>query len=92
MVGKAADVIAIDLAELETQPLYDPVSQLVYSAGRHQVTDVWVAGRQLLSGRKLTKMDIDDIIKRAGEWQARIDTADQASETESNKLGEQEPS
>lgn len=80
VVGKAADVIAVDLGALETQPLYDPVSQLVYSAGRHQVTDVWIAGRQLLSGRKLTKMDMDDIIKRAAEWQTRInEPTEQAS-------------
>ncbi|MDD5273009.1 MAG: TRZ/ATZ family hydrolase, partial [Methylovulum sp.] len=51
-VGKAADVIAIDLSHLETQPVYCPISQIVYAASRHQVTDVWVAGRQLLRQRQ----------------------------------------
>ncbi|MFI3135392.1 MAG: TRZ/ATZ family hydrolase, partial [Methylococcales bacterium] len=47
-IGKAADVIAIDLSYLETQPLYCPVSQIVYAASRQQVSDVWVAGQRLL--------------------------------------------
>jgi len=46
--GKAADITAVDLGALETQPVYHPVSQLVYAAGREQVSDVWVAGRHLL--------------------------------------------
>ena len=32
--GKAADITAIDLSEIETQPLFNPVSQIVYSACR----------------------------------------------------------
>src|SRR5690606_37226249 len=41
--GKAADVIAIDLHGLESQPLYNPVSQLVYTQTGHRVSHVWVA-------------------------------------------------
>ena len=55
-VGKSADVIAIDLDHLETLPLYCPVSQIVYAASRQQVTDVWVAGKQLLKQRQLTTL------------------------------------
>ncbi|MEX2353681.1 MAG: TRZ/ATZ family hydrolase, partial [Gammaproteobacteria bacterium] len=55
--GKEADMVAIDLDWLETQPLYDPVSQIIYAASRNQVTDVWVAGRQLLKQRELLTMD-----------------------------------
>src|SRR5690606_19834090 len=32
-VGKAADITAIRLDDLETQPLYDPISNVVYAAG-----------------------------------------------------------
>jgi 5-methylthioadenosine/S-adenosylhomocysteine deaminase len=60
-LGKAADVIAIDLTYLETQPLYCPVSQIVYAASRQQVTDVWVAGKRLLKQRQLTTINIDDL-------------------------------
>ncbi|HAJ92188.1 MAG TPA: TRZ/ATZ family hydrolase [Gammaproteobacteria bacterium] len=72
--GKWADITAVCLDTLETQPLYDPVSQLVYACGREQVTDVWVAGQHLLKERRLTTLDGNDIIERAREWQIRIGT------------------
>jgi 5-methylthioadenosine/S-adenosylhomocysteine deaminase len=70
--GKWADITAVDMSAIETQPVYDPVSQLVYAAGREQVTDVWVAGQHLLNNRQLTQLDIKDVLHRAGEWQARL--------------------
>ena len=72
--GKWADITAVDMSAIETQPVYDPVSQLVYAAGREQVTDVWVAGQHLLNNRQLTQLDIKDVLHRAGEWQARLST------------------
>jgi 5-methylthioadenosine/S-adenosylhomocysteine deaminase len=55
--GKWADVCGIDLSGPATQPLYDPVGQLVFSGGRDMVSDVWVAGRQLLSKGQFTRLD-----------------------------------
>ena len=74
--GKWADIAAIHLDTIETQPLYDPVSQLVYACGRDQVTDVWVAGQHLLKERELTTLDIHEILHRAQDWQARISSTD----------------
>ena len=73
-LGKAADVIAIDLTYLETQPLYCPVSQIVYAASRQQVTDVWVAGKRLLKQRRLTTIHMDDLKVKIAEWQHRLST------------------
>jgi len=73
-IGKAADVIAIDLNYLETQPLYCPVSQIVYAASRQQVTDVWVAGKRLLKQRQLTTVNIDDLTAKIAVWQQRLST------------------
>ncbi len=70
--GKAADFIALDLEQIETQPLYHPVSQVVYAASRHQVTDVWVAGQQLLKERQLVNVDEGEIIAKAKEWRDKI--------------------
>lgn len=70
--GKWADVTAIDMHVLECQPLYNPLSQLVYHAGRQQVSDVWVAGRQLLRSGRLTTLDADAILASAARWQHRI--------------------
>ncbi|MCL4316249.1 MAG: TRZ/ATZ family hydrolase [Gammaproteobacteria bacterium] len=68
------DMFAVRLGAIETQPLYDPVSQLVYAAGRHQVTDVWVAGQRLLHERKLTTLDEQAVLARALEWRDKIRT------------------
>ncbi len=70
--GKAADMIAIDLGGLESQPLYDPVSHLVYCTSRNQVIHTWVAGKALMKQRKLTTLDEPALIANAQAWQARM--------------------
>jgi 5-methylthioadenosine/S-adenosylhomocysteine deaminase len=70
--GKDADVVAVELAAAATLPCYDPVSQLVYAAGREHVTDVWVAGERVVASRKTTRVDVDEIAERAHHWQARL--------------------
>jgi 5-methylthioadenosine/S-adenosylhomocysteine deaminase len=71
-VGKWADLCCIDLGRPHTQPVYDPAAQLVYAASRDQVSDVWVAGRALLSEGRLTHLDIDDTLQRVARWRADI--------------------
>lgn len=73
--GKAADIVAIDFNPLETEPLYHPISQLVYAASRHQVTDVWVAGRRLLANRQLTTLDSAELVSKARRWRQKIAAA-----------------
>jgi 5-methylthioadenosine/S-adenosylhomocysteine deaminase len=75
-IGKWADICAVNLGSLETQPLYEPVSQLVYAAGREQVSDVWVAGQHVLKSRELTHLDSKDLLQRARGWQTRISAGD----------------
>ena len=70
--GKAADLVAVDLGALETQPVFDVVSQLVYAAGRHQVSDVWIAGRPQIRRGELVTLDRDDLRRRARDWRDRI--------------------
>ncbi len=70
--GKSADLVAVNLATPETVPVYHPLSQLVYAAGREQVTDVWVAGRQLLRDRELTTLDTADLLARAEGWREKL--------------------
>jgi 5-methylthioadenosine/S-adenosylhomocysteine deaminase len=72
VVGKSADITAIRLDALETQPLFDPQSDLVYAASRHQVSDVWVQGRRLLRNRHLTTLDSRIIIEKAARWRDRL--------------------
>ncbi len=72
--GKQADLSCVDLSALETQPLHHVLSQLVYATGRHQVGDVWIAGRAKLRERQLVDMDIDGIVANARQWRSRIST------------------
>lgn len=72
---KAADFIAVDLGEVGTQPLYNVISQLVYASSRHQVTDVFVAGRGLLRNRQFQTLDEAGVLAKAQEWRARIKPA-----------------
>jgi len=71
-VGKSADFIAINLDEIETQPLYHPCSQIVYSAARQQVSDVWVAGERLMKKRELLTLDEKELIQKAKSWRQKI--------------------
>ncbi|NIR60869.1 MAG: TRZ/ATZ family hydrolase [Gammaproteobacteria bacterium] len=76
--GKSADLAAVRLDGIETQPLYNPVSQIVYAAGREQISDVWVAGQHVLKGRVLTHLDEHELLERAREWRGKIGRADEA--------------
>lgn len=71
-LGKLADVVAFDLSGLAQQPIYDPVSQLIYASDRNCVKHLWVGGKQLLDDGRLTRMDESELIAKAREWGARI--------------------
>ena len=71
-IGKAADLVAFDLSGLAQQPVYDPVSQLIYATGRDCVKHVWVAGKQLLEDRHLTRLDEQQLCATARAWGERI--------------------
>ncbi|MCL1633930.1 TRZ/ATZ family hydrolase [Luteimonas sp. SX5] len=70
--GKQADLACVDLSALETQPLHHVVSQLIYATGRHQVSDVWIAGKPKLRARELVDMDVPRIIANVKQWRERI--------------------
>jgi 5-methylthioadenosine/S-adenosylhomocysteine deaminase len=55
--GKFADIVAVNFDTIETIPVYDPVSHLVYCSSREHVSDVWIAGKQRLTDRVLNTID-----------------------------------
>jgi 5-methylthioadenosine/S-adenosylhomocysteine deaminase len=73
-VGKQADLVCVDMSPLETQPLHHIVSQLVYATGRHQVSDVWIAGKAKLRDRVLVDIDPAALVANARQWRERIAT------------------
>jgi 5-methylthioadenosine/S-adenosylhomocysteine deaminase len=70
--GKLADLTAVDLSSTELQPCYDPVSHLVYAAGREHVSDVWVGGERRLANGLLTGLDETVLAARAQHWKNRM--------------------
>jgi len=60
-IGKSADIIAVNFDTIETIPVYDPISHLVYCSSREHVTDVWIAGKQRLTDRVLNTIDEDKL-------------------------------
>ena len=71
-VGKYADLTAIDLSGIAQQPVYNPLSQIVYSDVSQSVSNVWVAGKRLVKNRKLTTLDENAVKQKANQWQNQI--------------------
>jgi len=78
--GKSADVIAMDLGGLETQPVHDPLSHLIYACSRAMVTHVWIAGRAVVKERKLLTLDEEALIANARQWHQRMTSDDDAKQ------------
>ena len=70
--GKQADVVAIDLNQIETIPLYEPLSQIIYAADRRQISDVWIAGKRLLKNRELTTLKYEELLENSKLWGEKI--------------------
>jgi 5-methylthioadenosine/S-adenosylhomocysteine deaminase len=71
-VGKAADIQAINFKSLSSQPVFDPISHLVYCAKSTQVSHVWVNGHCLLKDGQLTTLNETHLIHHAKAWAEKI--------------------
>ena len=72
LAGKQADLVAIRLDAIQTQPLYNAISQIVYATGRDQVSDVWIAGVRKLENGALIGVDENALRENAKSWRDRI--------------------
>ena len=76
-VGKAADFVLFDATVPEWQPLYNPVSNLVYSATGNTVKHVFVGGEQIVREGRLTRIDegalLSEVEKSAMRIAGRLD-------------------
>ena len=79
-IGKAADLIAVDLSGVGTLPIQDPAAQLLYAADRENIVRTWANGELIASRDKTTgktvwhKVEIrpEEIQALAEKWQNRI--------------------
>jgi 5-methylthioadenosine/S-adenosylhomocysteine deaminase len=72
VAGKQADLVAVRIADVETLPMYDPVSHLVNAASREHVSDVWVGGERVVDAGRMTTLDRAALTSRARVWQQRL--------------------
>jgi 5-methylthioadenosine/S-adenosylhomocysteine deaminase len=70
--GKCADLCAVSFADVELAPVFDPISHLVYAAGREHVTHVWCEGELLVESGRLIRWSRPDLLRRAHSWRDRL--------------------
>lgn len=70
--GKLADLVTVDLSSIVFQPLFNPVSQLIYTATGRDVANVWIHGQQLLKDRQPQLLDVPGITAATAVWQDKI--------------------
>jgi 5-methylthioadenosine/S-adenosylhomocysteine deaminase len=70
--GKFADLCAVSFEDPGLAPCYDPVSHIVYSAGRGEVSHVWVAGEIRVEEGKLAGFDNRGLNNRVLLWQNKL--------------------
>ena len=72
--GKAADLVAIDLAHIASQPLYNAFSQLIYTDSARHISHTWVNGKLLVENGQLLTIDQKELIQKVQHWQTKIQT------------------
>jgi 5-methylthioadenosine/S-adenosylhomocysteine deaminase len=78
-IGKCADLVAVNLSAAELSPVFDPVAQLVYAAGREHVSHVWIDGVPVVEKRQLVLRSAisacGEVLGRMAMWQNRVQVA-----------------
>lgn len=70
--GKNADLTAVDLGTIESEPLYNPASQLVYTNSGSRVSHLWVNGVALMLDRQFKTLNEHEILTKARQWRRKI--------------------
>jgi 5-methylthioadenosine/S-adenosylhomocysteine deaminase len=73
-VGKQADVVRFAGDGVRLAYVHDPYQQLAFCAGTDDISDVWVAGRHVLAGRRLTTFDEAEIVAQARQCSVDLAT------------------
>ncbi|PMP61562.1 MAG: S-adenosylhomocysteine deaminase [Sulfurihydrogenibium sp.] len=71
-VGKDADIVVIDVNQPHLQPLFDPYTQIIYSAKGSDVDTVIVNGKVVMKNKVVQTVDKDKVIYIAKKWREKI--------------------
>lgn len=80
-IGKRADLTAVRMDKLNSIPVFNPVSHLVYSTQASQVSHVWVNGKLLLNDGELTTINRHQVQEQTQSWQHRLQTTTSPGDT-----------
>jgi 5-methylthioadenosine/S-adenosylhomocysteine deaminase len=91
--GKRADLVIVDLDDLNQTPLYNVYSHLVYATKADDVRTVIIEGRAVMRDRRLLTLDEQDIKTRARTFREQIikslaTTSTQAGENSTGGLAQ----
>ena len=70
--GKRADMIMVRLDRPNAVPLYNPISQMVYTLKAEDVRDVMVNGRPVVRDSRILTLDEAAILAKATEYRVKI--------------------
>jgi 5-methylthioadenosine/S-adenosylhomocysteine deaminase len=70
--GKRADLIVVSLDRPNAVPLYNPISQMVYTLKAEDVSDVMVNGKPVVRDARILTLNEAQILQKAAEYRAKI--------------------
>jgi 5-methylthioadenosine/S-adenosylhomocysteine deaminase len=71
-VGKRADLVVVATTEPRLQPMFEPVSHLVYAVKGSDVRDVVVEGRVIMKDRVVLTLDEKTVLAEADRLRAQV--------------------
>ncbi len=71
-VGKIADFIFIDMDKIHAVPVFDPITHLVYSACKSDISDVFIGGKQVVKGGVICTLDINNVVEEVRALSPKI--------------------
>ena len=71
-VGKLADIIALDLRHVSFYPLYNPVSNIVYTAGGSELSFVMCDGRVLMENYKIKSLNETEVLEESKGYSQKV--------------------
>ncbi len=70
--GKLADIVLVDMKRLNTCPVHDVISNLVFASNGGNVHSVFVGGRKVVEAGRVLGIDEDDVLARAQQQAEQV--------------------
>ena len=73
--GKFADIIAIDVTNIDCFPTFDMASGIVYGSSGPDVTHCWVGGKALMENSILKNISESELMSISQKWSRELESA-----------------